>query len=86
MKGVLGGCWSSYKFDHNIIMQAGAETWPANNWLVGNATKVGFVSWNSGAGGDYRLASTSKFKGKASDGKDPGADVDAVYATLSEAQ
>ncbi len=86
MKGVLGSCWSSYRFDHNIIMQAAAESWPANNWPVGNATKVGFVKWNDGAGGDYHLASTSKFKGKASDEKDPGADVDAVSAAISGAQ
>lgn len=86
MKGVLEGCWSSYKFDHNIIMQAAAESWPANNWPAGSATKVGFVNWNNGAGGDYHLASTSKFKGKASDGKDPGADVDAVSGAVSGPQ
>jgi hypothetical protein len=82
MKGVLDACWSSYKFDHNVVMQTAAESWPANNWPVGNPTKVGFVSWNNGVGGDYQLTSTSKFKGQASDGKDPGADVDAVAAAI----
>ncbi len=53
MKGVLEGCWANYKFDHNVIMGAAAEAWPPDNWPVGNASKVDFVRWNNGVGGDY---------------------------------
>jgi hypothetical protein len=38
------------------------------------------VKFNRGLDGDYHLAANSKFKGKATDGRDPGADVDAVLA------
>jgi hypothetical protein len=83
MRGVLDGCWAAYRFDHNIIMGAGGESWPANNWQAGDGAKVGFVRWNNGIDGDYHLSATSKFAGKASDGKDPGADVDAVERAVS---
>jgi hypothetical protein len=36
------------------------------------------VKLNGGLDGDYHLAASSKFKGKATDGRDPGADVDVV--------
>ena len=39
------------------------------------ADRIGFVSLS---GKDYRLASSSPYKGKASNGGDPGADVAAV--------
>ena len=39
---------------------------------------MGFVSAT-----DFRLAPTSRYKGKASDGRDPGADVDAVMAAIA---
>ena len=82
MKGVLDGCWAAYKFDHNVIMNAAGESWPANNWTIGDVAKIGFIRWNNGAGGDYRLAPASRFVGKASDGKDPGADMDAVSSAM----
>lgn len=45
---------------------------------------VGFVHAPSGldASGNYRLAATSPFKGKAGDGKDPGVDIDAMNAAI----
>ena len=79
MKGILDRCWASYKFDHNVIMNAlPAHRWPSENWPTGGNGSVGFVSWNGGVDGDYHLSPKSRFKNKASDGKDPGADVDAV--------
>ncbi len=50
----------------------GDADWPA----------VGFVD---GAGGDFRLAPGSKYKGLATDAKDLGADVDALRAALEKA-
>jgi hypothetical protein len=43
---------------------------------------VGFVNYNNGNGGDYHLQASSPYKGKASDGTDPGADIDAVNAAI----
>jgi hypothetical protein len=79
MKGILDRCWASYKFDHNVIMNAHpAHRWPSDNWPTGGNGQVGFVSWNGGVDGDYHLSAKSRFKKKASDGKDPGADIDAI--------
>jgi Abnormal spindle-like microcephaly-assoc'd, ASPM-SPD-2-Hydin len=50
----------------------------ASNNLVGAYSTLGFMNWNSGSGGDYRLSASSVYKGAASDGKDPGADIDKV--------
>jgi hypothetical protein len=74
---VLNDCISSYKFEHNLIFDGGGG-WPKNNHTAGNAKDVGFVNFAGGNGGDYRLAPQSKFKHTASDGKDPGADIDEI--------
>jgi hypothetical protein len=50
---------------------------PAGNIFQSDITSVGFADF---AGGDFRLAITSPFKGKAADGRDPGADISAVLA------
>ena len=39
---------------------------------------VQFVNYNNGNGGDYHLASTSPYKNAGTDGKDLGADIDAI--------
>jgi Putative Ig domain len=84
IKGVLDSCWSHYTFSNNVIVGArGGQTWPAGNFAVGSATDVGFVNWSNGIGGDYRLSASSTYKGKASDGTDPGADLDALDAATA---
>lgn len=40
------------------------------------------VGWTDPANGNYRLLPISPFKGKASDGKDPGVDIDQLLAAL----
>lgn len=86
MQGVLDTCWSSYHFDHNVIMNAApAHKWPRENWPVGGGAQVGFVNWSNGVGGDYHLSAKSRFRGEASDRKDPGADIDAVRLATSGA-
>jgi hypothetical protein len=47
------------------------------NYFPANESEVGFVNY---AGGDYHLASTSQYKNFGSDGKDIGADIDALNA------
>ena len=39
-----------------------------------------FVNFNNGNGGDYHLLSTSPYKGAATDGKDLGADINAILS------
>jgi hypothetical protein len=53
---------------------------PSGNFFPLSATAVGFMDL---AGGDYRLAPTSPVKGKATDGRDPGADISAVMTATA---
>jgi len=86
MKGVLDRCWTQYRFDHNVIMNASpSHKYPQGNWTTGGGAQVGFVNWNNGTNGDYRLSPKSRYKNKASDEKDPGADVDAIIQATSGA-
>lgn len=77
VESIFQECFSSYRFEHNVIFDSGGG-WPKNNLTPRNAKDVGFVNYAGGRGGDYRLAPQSKFKHTASDGKDPGADVDQI--------
>lgn len=79
---VLHACFSSFRFDHNVII-GGEGGWPKDNLKAKNATDVGFSNYAEGNGGDYTLSPSSKFKHAAADQKDPGADLDAIdQATL----
>jgi hypothetical protein len=53
--------------------------YPAGNYCVGSMNQVGFADL---ASRDYRLAPTSRYKGKASDGKDPGVDMDKLMSAI----
>lgn len=80
----LTACWIDQSlFSANVIVGYQGVVLPSTSWPPGNVTitdwpLVGFVNYNNGNGGDYHLAPTSVFKGKALDGRDPGADIDAV--------
>ncbi len=76
-KNALDRMAPRHVFEGNVIAGAKASAYPAGNHFPSALSKVGFVSTS---GGDYRLSSSSPYKGKASDGTDPGADVAAVRA------
>jgi hypothetical protein len=52
-------------------------TYPTDNWFPTTIAAIGFVN---AAAGNYRLAASSPYKTAGSDGRDPGADIDAVDA------
>jgi len=80
----LNACFTPYTFTSNaIISSTTSAVWPSPNLLQASLSPVQFVNYNGGNGGDYHLLSTSPYKGKASDGKDPGADIDAVAAAIA---
>jgi len=62
-------------FAGNVIYGAPAASYPTGNSYPATLAAVGFVNV---AGGDYHLAASSPYKGKATDGTDPGADIDAI--------
>jgi Putative Ig domain len=83
---LLTNCFSTYAFSNNVLF-ANTFVNPPSKWPAGNAFTtpgaVGFVNYNNGNGGDYHLAPSTPYKGKASDGRDPGADIDAVMAAIA---
>jgi hypothetical protein len=60
------------KTPHCGALQA-CQQFFANDWKA-----VHFVDYRNGAGGDYHLSSSSRYRNAGSDGKDIGADIDAV--------
>jgi hypothetical protein len=82
-------CFASYVLDYNVWTKAASATWgfvglgTHNILKVANMEGVRFVNYNAGVNGDYHLQPTSPGYRAASDGKNIGADVDAVNgATL----
>jgi hypothetical protein len=71
-------------FSKNILAGANANQYNhyTNNYYNPPATlyDVGFVNYNNGNNGDYHLTSSSPYKNQGTDGKDLGADIDAVNA------
>ncbi len=84
----IEACWKGNSaFRGNVLAGGGSihgqrPEWPDGNTIVDSLESVGFAKLNHGLDGDYHLAAHSKLKGKATDGRDPGADVDAVLAGL----
>lgn len=54
------------------------KAFPPGNYIVSSYDKVGFVDY---AHGNWQLAAASKYRGKATDGKDPGVDFAALNAS-----
>jgi hypothetical protein len=62
-------------FSKNVIPGAPEASYPENNFYPASLDDVGFV--NAG-GGDYHLKSDSPYAKAATDGRDVGADIDAL--------
>lgn len=91
----MNACWITWTFTNNAIVNGHPSgkswNWPsdASNFFPAAYSNVGFVNYNNGSGGDYRLCSgvgtpdpsctgASAFHNAGSDGKDVGADVNMV--------
>ncbi|MFZ0815694.1 MAG: hypothetical protein WAM78_09250 [Candidatus Sulfotelmatobacter sp.] len=83
----FNACFSKYTFVANAIIgtpsNTSAGSWPANNFFPPAAGAVRFVNYKGGNGGDYHLQPSSRYKGKGTDGKDLGADVDALESATA---
>lgn len=87
-KDRIKACWKSGTFRGNVLAvgpdaRPEAGDWPEGNAITRDQRAIGYVNLNNGIDGNYHLAASSKFKGKATDGKDPGADVDAVLVAVA---
>ncbi len=70
-------------FARNVLTGRSSSVYPANNFFPATVADIGFVNYNNGVGGDYHLISSSPYKNAGTDGKDIGADIDALNAALS---
>jgi hypothetical protein len=88
---VFDACFSNYKFDHNLLSVERAAGFPKGNIVVGSPKDLGVRDLKDGIAKDPRLChekgdgctKRSPGAGAASDGKDMGADVDAVEAAIA---
>jgi len=72
-------------FSHNVWAGDPGPYQVSGNSFPSDFSQVAFVNYNGGSGGDYHLSSTSLYKGTASDGTDPGANMDTLNAMLQVA-
>jgi hypothetical protein len=84
---MIAACWTgASSFAGNVIVtqaESKASSWPSGNMLASDWNSIGFVNFKNGEGGDYQLRDSSPYKGAATDGTDPGANVDAVRSIVS---
>jgi hypothetical protein len=72
------------QFHHNVLTDGKASNggtasnYPAENYFPGPMADIGFLAFNLGIGGDYRLMPGSTFSGAGSDDLDIGADMEAL--------
>jgi Putative Ig domain len=84
---VFASCFNDYVFKYNALI--GSPTnfppsrWPLGNLFPASDGNVGFVSFNSGNGGNYALLPSSPYKNAGSDGKDLGADIAAIQVAIA---
>lgn len=77
-------CFTRSSFTANAIIAApSGPSWPPQNFFPGSTAAVRFVNYNAGNGGDYHLQASSPYKGKGTDGKDLGADIDAIHSATA---
>jgi hypothetical protein len=83
----FNSCFSPYSFASNAVIASPSpyppSLWPAGNFFPATTSTVQFANYNGGNSGDYHLLSSSPYKGKGTDGKDLGADIDAVDSAIA---
>jgi hypothetical protein len=78
---LLESCFSDSTVSHNVMIGGGG--WPKENFHVGKPEDVGFVNFNGGGAGNYRLAPKSRYRKAGTDGRDLGADIDAIESATA---
>ncbi len=81
----FAACISGLRFESNVLV-GGNDAWPKGNFFPRDPKGVKFVKHNEGRGGDYHLSPESPHRRAGTDGKDLGADVDAVEKATADAE
>jgi len=81
----LNACFTSWTFNHNAVVATTYSTsqWPTGNYFPASASAVQFTNFSNGKGGNYKLLSGSPYANAGSDGKDLGADINAIQAAIA---
>jgi hypothetical protein len=79
---ILQSCFSPFTFSYNALIGA-VGTWPAGNFAPASAAVVQFAGTSAPSGLPYQLQSSSPFAKAGSDGKDLGADMNAVSQAIA---
>jgi hypothetical protein len=78
-------CWPGLVMTGNVIVdnrsnnQGDPAGYPSGNFYPDSLADVGFVDYRNG---NYELAKTSRYKGRGSNRKDPGVDLNALLQAL----
>ena len=79
---ILQSCFSPYSFNHNVLIGA-VKTWPAGNFAPPTASAVQFAGASAPSGIPYQLLPSSPFAKAGSDGRDLGADMNAISQAIA---
>lgn len=71
-----------YDFRRNVILNT-VNQHPADNFTPSSIGTVQFALYNNGLNGNYRLLSSSPYKNGGTDGRDIGANIDAVESATA---
>jgi hypothetical protein len=89
--GVLKSCFASFTFTHNALIGS-LGGWPPGNFTPADSSAVHMLDFRRGNGGDYGLCTEenlpnckkeSPFRKAGLDGKDLGADMDALKTAIA---
>jgi len=84
---VLAKCFQTFRFSHNAVVGTPSNRppsqYPTGNFFPASMNRVDFMNYADGNGGDYRLANSSPYKNAGTDGKDLGADIEALEAAIA---
>ncbi|HEV7684457.1 MAG TPA: hypothetical protein VGO68_20270 [Pyrinomonadaceae bacterium] len=87
-----GGCYPGLALNGNVIIDNRSNAKKSSDGALDSQLPNNFIAlaqsnvgWINPAAGNYRLATSSPYKGHASGGTDPGVDIDQLQATLGGA-
>jgi hypothetical protein len=83
---IIDNCWNPNTFGGNaLVNNNNSVSWPGSNCFAPSYASM-LVNYNNGAGGDYHLAANGSCHLAATDGTDPGANIDLVNSMTEGVQ